>query len=164
MSQGNTLTFRQKARLVGYLFLFGGVVVAFFSLTQLWLRLEMARTYQRAKGVVIGHQVRERMVRSAGMPHRKEYFYPIVAYRTDKGEFTLEGQVADESPFYEEGQEVQVLYPPDHPERGIIENYSEMYFVGMFRGGLALVLFFCSYVAIVVVPKMRGEPPESAVN
>jgi hypothetical protein len=157
VAQACNSSFRAKAHLCGYLLIFAGVIAAYFALTRVWERMEIARSYQRAEGVVVGQEVRERMVRSAKMMVRKEYYYPIVEYRTENGVFTITGEVSAEEPLHEEGQRVPILYPSNHPGRGLIADFSEMYFVATFRGALALLLFLAAGAAFVV-PKMMDDP------
>jgi hypothetical protein len=133
------------------------VVVAFFAFAKARERLEMARTYEHAEGVVVGQEVRERMVRSARMMVRKEYYYPVVEFSTPRGTFTITGEVCAEEPLYEEGQRVPILYPADHPGRGLIGDFSQMYFLATLGGSVALLLFLAAGVAFVL-PRMMDDP------
>jgi hypothetical protein len=139
------------------LLIFAGVVAGYFALVRVWERMEIARTYQHAEGVVIGQEVQERMVRSPRIMVRREYYQPIVEFRTENGTHTIIGEVAAEEPLYEEGQRVPVLYPSSHPSRGLIADFSEMYFVATFLGALALLLFLAAGVAFVL-PRMKDDP------
>jgi Protein of unknown function (DUF3592) len=157
MSQSCSPAFRAKAAWCGYLLAFFGAIAAYFASARAWERMEIAKTYEHAEGVVIGQEVRQRMVRSARMLVRRDYFHPIVEYRTDHGTYTITGEVASEEPLYSEGQTVPVLYPASHPSRGLIADFSEMYFVATFLGAGALLLFLGAGVALVV-PRMMDDP------
>jgi hypothetical protein len=157
MSLPSNSSFRAKARLCGYLLIIAGVVATYFAFTRASERMEIARNYKHAEGVVVGQEVQERLERSARMMVRREYYYPIVEFRTENGTHTITGEVCAEEPLYKEGQRVPILYPPDHPDRGLIANFSEMYFVAMIRGALALFLFLAASVAFLL-PKMKDDP------
>ena len=157
MSQPCSRSFRDKASLCGYLLIGAGVVAAYFAFTKVRERLEMARTFEHADGVVVGHEVRERMVRSARMMVRKEYYYPVVEFSTPKGTYTITGEVCAEEPLYEEGQRVPILYPADHPGRGLIGDFSQMYFFATVCGAAALLLFLAAGAAFVL-PRMMDDP------
>jgi hypothetical protein len=157
MSLPSNSAFRAKAFLCGYVLVFGGVVAAYFTFTRASERMAIARNYKHAEGVVVGQEVQERMERSARMMVRREYYYPVVEYLTEDGVHTITGEVCAEEPLYKAGRRVPILYPPDHPDRGLIANFSEMYFVATIRGGLALFLFLAAAVAFVV-PKMMDDP------
>jgi hypothetical protein len=156
-SQPCNSSFRAKAGLCGYVLIFAGVVAAYFAFAKTRERLEIARTYEHAEGVVVGQEIRERMVRSARMMVRKEYYYPVVEYSTPKGTYTITGEVCAEEPLYEEGQRVPILYPADHPRRGLIGDFSQMYFFATICGAAALLLFLAAGVAFVL-PKMMDDP------
>jgi hypothetical protein len=157
LSQSCNSAIQSKAAWCGCGLIFAGVIASYFALTRFWERMEIARSYEHADGVVVGQEVRERMVRSARMMVRKEYYYPVVEYRTPKGTYTMTGEVCAEEPLYEEGQRVPILYPSDRPGRGLIADFNEMYFVATIRGALALLLFLGAGVAFVV-PKMMDDP------
>jgi len=157
MSQPCNSSFRAKASLCGYVLIFAGVVAAYFAFTKARERLEIARTYEHAEGVVVGQEIRERMVRSARMTVRKEYYYPVVEFSTPKGTYTITGEVCAEEPLYEDGQRLPILYPADHPGRGLIADFSQLYFAATICGAAALLLFLTAGAAFVL-PKMMDDP------
>jgi hypothetical protein len=157
------LSFADKARFFGYLLQIGGLIAIAFCFWRLFDRIDIAMSHDRAQGTVVGHVPRERMVRSGRMAIPRTFYYPVVAYQAKGRDFFVEAEVPDETGTeYQKGQSVNVLYPADQPSKGQIENFTEMYFVALMRGVLAVALFFGAWVAFKL-PSLQDDPkPEQA--
>jgi hypothetical protein len=157
------LSFADKARFCGYLLQIAGLIAVPFCFWRLFDRIDIAMSHDRAQGTVVGHVPRERLVSSGRVRYRKTYYYPVVAYQAKGREFFLEAEVPDETGTeYQKGQAVNVLYPAGEPAKGQIENFTEMYFVALVRGALAVALFLAAWVAFKL-PGLKDDPrPEPA--
>jgi hypothetical protein len=105
---------------------FGGLGLALMAVAGGWALRNQAfsRSGLRSPGTVIG------LVRTVSRDERRRVntasYSPRVRFRTAEGrELEIVGLGAN-PPVYREGDPVTVLYPPDHPEQGIVDSHQEL--------------------------------------
>jgi len=86
----------------------------------------IANTFAKASGHVANHELR--YVENSGK--RTYYYYPIVEFTTQDGEFIrFEDENGSRAPSYEKNQSVKILYDPDTPGTAIIDRGIENWFL-----------------------------------
>ncbi|MBU0578288.1 DUF3592 domain-containing protein [Patescibacteria group bacterium] len=69
-------------------------------------------------------------------------YKPIVEFITETGEvITFAGSVSSDPPAYSVGEEVEVLYIPDNPQRAEIKSFLQLWFMPLIMGGIGIIFF-----------------------
>lgn len=90
-----------------------------------------------------------------------EYYYPVVEFASsDRKRHTVQLTEGSETPSYEIGDEVTVLYEPDHPLDARIKSFGSSALLWVLPS-ITGVLGICFLIAVLVVWKvMLSEPTE----
>lgn len=74
---------------------------------------------------------------------------PVVQYQVGGRTIEMVGGVATSPPAYEIGEKVTVLYPPDHPENGLIDTFVERRLFPTVFGGVGTAFLLVGTVATI---------------
>ena len=70
---------------------------------------------------------------------------------------------AGQLPLHDEGESVPVLYPPEEPAKGLLADFSGMWFHVCVRAALAIACFVGAWIAFKL-PGMMDDQRPSAQN
>ena len=77
-------------------------------------------------------------------------YAPVIEFLDAAGrKMTIKG-IASSSPKYKIGQEVQVLYPQDNPEKAVIDSFLEKWFVTAMIAAFGIVVLLCGLLVLLL--------------
>lgn len=110
--------------------------------------IRFLRIAERAAGVIVGNEIK---VSKESDGTRTSFLHPVVEFEDGDGRkhrITLATGTAGVKPF-PPGSQVEVLYPPDNPERAMIRHFLYLWFfpMGFAATGVVAVVFGCLFHA-----------------
>jgi hypothetical protein len=121
----------------------GGVTVL-IGLAFLVGTIRFLRTAERAAGVIVGH---EAQVSTDSEGCKTAYVHPVVEFEDAAGKkhrVTLATGTAGFHPF-PAGRQVEILYPPDNPEKARIRHFLHLWFFPMICTALGIIAVVFGY-------------------
>jgi hypothetical protein len=110
---------------------------------------------QSVTGTVVG--LRVHVSSTSGHSHT---WRPVVRYTAEGGSYTFESSVGSKPPAYATGDQVEVRYPPGHPDQGQLNSLMEMWFAPAIKGVLGTVLLAATFGPWLFVRWRRGRNRE----
>lgn len=135
-------------RLIGYAF-----VGSFCLAGPLLLILALGTTAQRCTLLVSGLRAEATVVGARATESTRPSYAPVFQFTTSSGRsYTVSSDVYGESPV-RNGQRLQVLYWPKHPESARIDAFAPLWTMPLVVGAVGAA--FCTIPAIILVSCMR---------
>jgi hypothetical protein len=82
---------------------------------------------------------------------------PVVRYTAEGASYTFESSVGSKPPAYDAGDQVEVRYPPGHPDQGRLNSLLEMWFAPAIKAVLGLVLLAAALGPILFIRRRRNR-------
>jgi Protein of unknown function (DUF3592) len=90
-------------------------------------------------------------------------YYPVCTFQDSRGnQHQIYSSMGSYPPSYKIGDKISVLYQPNNPEKAMIDNFSEKWFLSaMFAGGGLMDLIFASALFLLLFFMHRKQQPSS---
>ncbi len=133
--------------LISHVFFVIGIIMIITTITIIYNSKNILATYTETEGIVIRYREWISITKYRDVERKTNMYCPIVEYKipSNSKSFLLEENVSSDSPDYEIGEKLIVLYDDKDPSKAIIKSFSELYLEAIITGVLGLAFASVGY-------------------